>query len=52
VWDLDEGVLGLNVPDAAVDGDGHAPAGERDFKLPWREAGPLNHHDDLVDSDQ
>jgi len=22
------------------------------FKLPWRKAGPLNHHDDLVDSDQ
>jgi len=21
-------------------------------KLPWREAGPLNHHDDIVDSDQ
>ena len=25
---------------------------ERDFKLPWREAGPPNHHDDKVDSDQ
>ena len=25
---------------------------ERECKLPWREAGPLNHHDDLVDSDQ
>jgi len=22
------------------------------FKLPWREAGPPNHHDDKVDSDQ
>ena len=22
------------------------------FKLPWREAGPLNHLDDKVDSDQ
>ena len=22
------------------------------FKLPWREAGPPNHHDDTVDSDQ
>jgi len=21
-------------------------------KLPWRETGPLNHHDDKVDSDQ
>ena len=25
---------------------------EREFKLPWREAGPPNHHDDDVDSDQ
>ena len=24
---------------------------ERKFKLPWREAGPPNHHDDEVDSD-
>ena len=23
-----------------------------EFKLPWREAGPPNHHDDKVDSDQ
>jgi len=23
-----------------------------EFKLPWREAGPPNHHDDTVDSDQ
>ena len=25
---------------------------EREFKLPWREAGPSHHHDDKVDSDQ
>ena len=25
---------------------------EREFKLPWREAGPPNHLDDEVDSDQ
>ena len=25
---------------------------ERDFKLPWREAGPPDHQDDKVDSDQ
>ena len=25
---------------------------KREFKLPWREAGPLNDHDDKVDSDQ
>ena len=25
---------------------------EREFKLPWREAGPPNHHDDAVGSDQ
>ena len=24
----------------------------REFKLPWREAGPPNHHDDKVDLDQ
>ena len=26
--------------------------GKGNSKLPWREAGPLNHHDDVVDSDQ
>ena len=25
---------------------------KREFKLPWREASPPNHHDDTVDSDQ
>jgi len=25
---------------------------KREFKLPWREAGPPNHHEDTVDSDQ
>ena len=25
--------------------------GKREFKLPWREAGPPNHLDDKVDSD-
>ena len=25
---------------------------KKKFKLPWREAGPPNHHDDNVDSDQ
>jgi len=25
---------------------------KREFKLPWREAGPPTHHDDKVDSDQ
>jgi len=25
---------------------------KREFKLPWREAGSPNHHDDTVDSDQ
>ena len=24
----------------------------REFKLPWREAVPPNHHDDIADSDQ
>ena len=36
-------------PAPVVEGD--LPA-EREFKLPWREAGPPNHHDDQVDSDQ
>jgi hypothetical protein len=27
-------------------------AWKREFKLPWREAGPPNHHDDEVDSYQ
>ena len=26
--------------------------GKREFKLPWREAGPPNHRDDKVDSEQ
>ena len=26
--------------------------GVRELKLAWREAGPPNHHDDQVDSDQ
>ena len=25
---------------------------KKEFKLPWREAGPPNHDDDKVDSDQ
>ena len=25
---------------------------KRELKLPWREAGPPNHHNDKVDSDQ
>ena len=28
------------------------PTWERGFKLPWREAGPPNYHDDEVNSDQ
>ena len=27
-------------------------SGKRKFKLPWRKAGPPNHHDDNVDLDQ
>jgi len=38
------GVLGL--------GDKASLERKREFKLPWREAGPPNHHDDRVDSDQ
>ena len=25
---------------------------QREFKLPWREAGPPNHHDNQMESDQ
>ena len=39
------------VPPSAQEGRCKA-AWKREFKLPWREAGPLNHHDDIVDSDQ
>ena len=28
------------------------PCWKREFKLPWREAGPPNHHDAKVESDQ
>jgi len=30
----------------------HEATWKREFKLPWREAGPPNHHDDKVVSDQ
>ena len=30
----------------------HKAIWKREFKLPWREAGPPNHHDDKVDSDE
>jgi len=35
-----------------IDSGTHNATWKRGFKLPWREAGPLNHHDDKVDSDQ
>ena len=35
-----------------TNGDKWTVGRQRDFKLPWREAGPPNHHDDKVDSDQ
>ena len=37
---------------AQVERQRHLPFGKREFKRPWREAGPPNHHDDKVDSDQ
>ena len=36
----------------AVAGAGKLVTWKGEFKLPWREAGPPNHHDDQVDSDQ
>ena len=44
--------------DSADDGDDVATDATQEgapgaqFKLPWREAGPPNHHEDKVDSDQ
>jgi len=38
-------------PPAGGEHDGQH-LGKREFKLPWREAGPLDDHDDKVDSDQ
>ena len=37
---------------SVVLGRGCKATWKREFKLPWREAGPPNHHDDKVDSDQ
>ena len=42
--------IGL-IPEAVV-GESVALVQKREFKLPWREAGPPNHHDDNADSDQ
>ena len=39
------------LPQLPVEGRCKAPW-KREFKLPWREAGPPNHHDDNVDSGQ
>ena len=41
----------LAVPHVPVDGR-CKPTWKRKSKLPWREAGPPNHLDDQVDSDQ
>jgi len=42
----------LEAVDVRLPGKGNSNLGKREFKLPWREAGPPNHHDDKVDSDQ
>ena len=39
------GLVGFRKVDVRLPGTG-------DAKLPWREAGSHNHHDDIVDSDQ
>ena len=56
--------LGLRVYGTAFRVDGGPPSSavgvyghyiqtwKKEFKLPWREAGPPNHYDDKVDSDQ
>ena len=58
------GARGGGAGDVAGDGSGDGPGGgtkkvdrckatcKREVKLPWREAGPPNHHDDKVVSDQ
>jgi len=43
------GRAGVGVHDEAEQ-EGRQP--KKAFKLPWREAGPPNHHDDKMDSDQ
>ena len=45
-------VRGINPLTYGRNMDGAVVLGIREFKLPWREAGPINHHDDIVDSDQ
>ena len=37
---------------ASVGGCRCKATSKREFKIPWREAGPPNHHDDKADSDQ
>ena len=44
-------VWGL-APETIVDVSEALDVSSREFKLPWREAGPPNHFDDQVDSDQ
>ena len=40
-------------PSISIEQEGRCKAiWKREFKLPWREAGPPNHHDDKVGSDQ
>jgi len=51
-WDVrfsDQGLESSAVTTRKVDAS--LPV-KREFKLPWREAGPPNYHDDNVDSDQ
>ena len=44
--------LGMSVWNVGVSEGRCKATWKREFKLPWREAGPPNHHEDKVDSDQ
>jgi len=43
---------GLESNKEEEEGSGQTSDRQREFNLPWHEAGPPNHHDDKVDSDQ
>jgi len=47
------GRKGVGADHMGCRGEGRCKATwEREFKLSWREVGPPNHNDDIVDSDQ
>ena len=51
-WWLTPRNTGTSPTIGAMSGTSFRITWKKNFKLPWREAGPPNHHDDKVDSDQ